>query len=149
MVRFVVLGIMVLLTVPGRGSLAQVDDSTRDTSETWYEDAWTTIVATKGVRFDYVFYRKADNENNGVVIRLRNENEVAVRYAFTIIFRGPAGDKTAQAEGRLQPGEMKTGESDGLFWIPFKHGRRVAEVGLRGIEITRDTDHSATSPPRG
>lgn len=133
----------------GGQSRAQAQDSTRDTSETWYEDAWTTIVTKNGVQFDYVFYRKADDKNNGVVIRLRNENDVAVRYAFTIIFQGPAGDKTAEAKGSLQAGEMKTGEPDGLFWIPFENGRRIAKVGLRGIEITRETDHSAPSPPGG
>lgn len=149
MARFVVLGMVILLVLSGGRSRAQVQDSTRDTRETWYEEAWTPIVTKNGVQFDYVFYRKADNQNNGVVIRLRNVNQVAVRYAFTIIFRGPAGTTTAQAEGSLQPGEMKTGEPDGLFWVPFRDGRRVAEIGLRNIEIALEPNHSASPKSRG
>jgi hypothetical protein len=30
---------------------------------------------------------------------------------------------------------MKTGENDGLFWIPFRDGRSIGEVGLRGFDI--------------
>jgi hypothetical protein len=106
-----------------------------DSTGHWYDTAWTPIVEKEGVRFSYIFYGKADNHNNGVVIRLQNENDRPVRYAFTVIFRGPEGEASARAEGRLVPGEMKTGEKDGLFWIPFTDGRRVGEVGLRGIDI--------------
>ena len=126
---------LALAAVPPAGA----QDSTRapaDTTEPWYDTAWTPIVEKDGVRFAYIFYSRADNENYGVVIRLENKNERPVRYAFTIIFRGPRGEATARAEGRLAPGEMKTGEKDGLFWIPFTDGRTVGEVGLRGIDIS-------------
>lgn len=138
MYRLVVPVILALFLVDGAPQHVQAQDSTQtssDTSRVWYEDAWTPIVTKEGVHFDYLFYQKADSENNGVVIRLQNENDVAVRYAFTVIFRGPEGRSTAQADGRLQPGEMETGEPDGLFWIPFRDGRRIGEVGLRGIEV--------------
>ena len=117
---------------------AWAQDSTRtpaDTTKPWFDTAWTPIVETQGVRFGYIFYSKADTRNNGVVIRLQNQNDRPVRYAFTVIFRGPSGEATARAVGRLAPGEMKTGEKDGLFWIPFTDCRRVGEVGLRGIDI--------------
>ncbi len=141
---------LVLLLLGGlRPAQAQTSPSEAapDSTEPWHEDAWTHIVTKGGVQFAYLFYRKADNVNNGVVIRLRNTNDTTVRYAFTIIFRGPEGEATAQANGRLRPGEMKTGEEDGLFWVPFKDGRRVGEVGLRGIDVTPGSD--GHSPPRG
>jgi hypothetical protein len=137
--RHLLIAVWGALLALGPASPGWAQDSTRapaDTTQPWYDTAWTPIVEKDGVRFGYIFYGKADNRNNGVVIRLQNQNDRPVRYAFTIIFRGPSGEATAQAEGRLAPGEMKTGENDGLFWIPFTDGRRVGEVGLRGIEIT-------------
>jgi hypothetical protein len=61
-----------------------------------------------------------------------------VRYAFTVIFRGPEAEATAEVKGTLNAGEMKTGENDGLFWVPFREtGASVGEIGLRGVEIYR------------
>lgn len=138
-------GLYLLLAV---GS-AQAQDSTAaapDSTRPWHQDAWTPIVTQEGVRIGYIFYSKADTRNNGVVLRLQNGNHYPVRYAFTIIFRGPKGKATARAEGTLQPGEMKTGEKDRLFWVPFKDGRRIGEVGLRGVEVTRLRTNG--TPPR-
>lgn len=148
MSRFARLCLLLALGLVAAGP-AGAQDSTRapsDTTEAWYDTAWTPIVEKNGVRFGYIFYSKADNQNNGVVIRLRNQNDRPVRYAFTVIFRGPGGEATARAQGRLAPGEMKTGEKDGLFWIPFTDGRRVGEVGLRGIDIVPLTEESARGP---
>jgi hypothetical protein len=107
-----------------------------DSARAWSEDAWTAIATRQGVEFAYIFYQKADNANNGVVIRLRNRNDHPVRYAFTVVFRTPNAERTARASGRLQAGEMQTGEPDGLFWIPFKDGRSIGEIGLRRIRIS-------------
>lgn len=112
-------------------ALAQTPDSARH----WTDDAWTPIATRGGVAFSYIFYQKADNANNGVVVRLRNQNAYAVRYAFTVIFRTSNDERTARATGRLDAGEMKTGAADGLFWIPFEDGRTIGQIGLRGIRI--------------
>lgn len=107
----------------------------------WSDEAWTPIVEHQGVAFSYIFYREADNTNNGVVVRLHNENDYSVRYRFDIIFRTGHGDEhVEQVEGTLRAHQMKTGENDGLFWIPFADGRSIGEVGLRGyaIEPIRD-----------
>lgn len=121
------------------GSVRAQDSSETgaDSTETWYEWAWTPIVSKEGVQISYLFYRQADNVNDGVVLRLRNTNDVAVRYSFTILFRGPEDAARSEVEGQLEPGEVKTGDEDGLFWVPFRNGNAVGEVGLRGIEITR------------
>ena len=109
-------------------------DSTGGTS--WREDAWNRITSARGVEFAYLFYSKADNRNNGVVIRLRNQNEYPILYDFTVIFRTPTREATAEARGVLRAGQMKTGEKDGLFWIPFQNvDETIGEVGLRGIRI--------------
>lgn len=129
----VLLGFVTGLVGPG---LAQDTGPAPDSARSWYEDAWTHIVSKNGVHFAYLFYSEADNENNGVVLRLRNENDWTARYAFTVIFRAPDAEATAYAQGTLQPGQMKTGDRDGLFWIPFRDGQRIAEVGLRGIDVS-------------
>jgi flagellar hook assembly protein FlgD len=129
--------IVFLLVIGGQVVWAQDSVATADTARAWHDTAWTPIVVRNGVQIAYIFYSEADNANNGVVIRLRNQNEHPVRYAFTIIFRGPEGEASAQADGRLRAGEMKTGDDDGLFWIPFKDGRSIGEVGLREIEVRR------------
>jgi len=115
---------------------AQAPDTPPDTSRPWHDDAWTNIVEQQGVRIDYIYYPEADNEHDGVVVRLTNTNDGAVRYAFTLIFRAPAAETSAVVRGRLEPGQMKTGDDASLFWVPFRQeDRSLAEIGLRGLRI--------------
>lgn len=102
------------------------------------ESPWTTVATLDSVEVSYIMYRKADNENNGVVVKLVNRRPSAVGYRFTIIFRSTDGGEEAhKASGILGSLEMKTGESSGLFWIPFKDGSQLAEVGIRGFRAER------------
>ena len=119
---------------------AGAQDSTTvppDTSRGWQEDAWTDIVARKSVTVSYIFYQKADTQNDGIVLRLRNRNAHPVRYAFTILFRGPEGSTAAEAAGTVPADSIRVGDQAGLFWIPFEDGRTIGEVGLRGLSLTR------------
>lgn len=126
-------GLLFLIT-----SVVSAQDATSpDSVRAWHDDAWTSIIEQEGVEISYIFYPDADNENNGVVLRLRNTNENPVGYAFTVIFRTPDAERTAHVEGNLGPGEAKTGGSAGLFWVPFRQrDQTIGEVGLRGLEIT-------------
>ncbi len=143
-----ILGILLLVATPS----VRAQDSTTasaDTTQPWYEGAWKRIVEREGVGIAYLFYSEADNENNGVVLRLKNQNDYAVHYEFTVLFRGPQGKASAHAEGTLAPGEMKTGSNSGLFWIPFEDGRRVGELGVRGLEIRRTDGQGRSSQIEG
>lgn len=132
----VLFGFLILGLGPFGTALGQASGEAPDSSRAWHEDAWTRIVEQQGVRIDYIYYPDADNEHDGIVLRLINQNDVAVRYAFTIIFRSPQADTSTQVQGRLAPGQMKTGERAGLFWIPFKdQDRSLGEIGLRGLDI--------------
>jgi hypothetical protein len=137
----------VIVLLGGGPAWGQVPtDAPADTTQPWYDTAWTPILTKDGVRVAYIFYSEADNVNDGVVLRLRNENDYSVRYTFTVIFRGPGAEATARAEGTLEAGQMKTGEEDGLFWIPFREGgHSIGELGLRGFRIQRLDDRR---PPR-
>jgi hypothetical protein len=101
--------------------------------------AWTPLLEHEGVDFSFIFYREADNLHNGVVIKLVNTNAYAVDYRFKVVFK-PAegvGEHVEQVEGRLKAHEARTGDTAGLFWVPFKDGRDIAQVGLRGYKVRR------------
>lgn len=145
-VALLILGVLLLASAPAAGQ-----DSTGvplDTARAWHEDAWSTIVTRDRLTVSYIFYGKADTENNGLVLRLENRNDHPVRYAFTVIFRGPEGEATGQADGQIGAQSMKTGESAGLFWIPFRDGRTVGEVGLRGLTVTPVSEDGAGNASR-
>jgi hypothetical protein len=114
----------------------QAPETAPDTTDPWHDDAWTHIVEREGVRIAYIYYPDADNEHDGIVVRLTNDNDVPVRYAFTLIFRAPDAETTATVRGRLDAGQMKTGDKAGLYWTPFTGtDRSIGEIGLRGLEI--------------
>ncbi|GIV59851.1 MAG: hypothetical protein KatS3mg043_0940 [Rhodothermaceae bacterium] len=100
------------------------------------EWAWKPILMHEGVRFEYLFYPAADNFNNGVVVKLTNTNDHPVAYRFTIIFRAEGATHEEYVEGRLAAREIRTGDAAGLFWVPFRDGRSIGEVGLRGFRVT-------------
>lgn len=130
------------------GATPGPDTTGADTTRAWHDGAWNDIVTREGLSVSYIFYARADNSNNGVVLRLRNHNDYPVRYRFTVIFRGPDGRASAQAHGRVAARSIKTGEHDGLFWVPFKDGRSIGEVGLRGLEVRRETAAVTGGPSR-
>lgn len=131
LVGVVVFGLLAVSPAPGQKGRAPADSA-----QTWHEDAWTDVVRRGGVRISYIYYPEADNEHDGIVLRLENETNGAVRYAFTLIFRAPEADSTVSVQGTLEPGQMKTGEGAGLFWIPFKdEDYHIGEIGLRGLEV--------------
>ncbi len=99
--------------------------------------AWKPMLKHEGVEFKYIFYAEADNENNGVVVMLINRNDYAVTYQFKIIFRAVGAEVLKHVSGELDAKQAKTGDTDGLFWIPFPDGRSIGEVGLRGYKIIR------------
>lgn len=136
------IGLIVVLLVGICVSRARAQQRPRaDTVDAWHEDAWTTIVEETGLKISYIYYPEADNENNGVVLRLENEGETPLRYVFTLVFRAPEADTSTIVRGELQPGKVKTGSASGLFWIPFEGtGYEIAEIGLRGLEVRPEPD---------
>ncbi|WP_263788986.1 hypothetical protein [Salinibacter grassmerensis] len=131
-----IVGVLILTLVPVSVGWAQEERVPGDTSEAWHEDAWTPIIEQDGLQISYIYYPEADTRHDGVVLRLVNENEVPVRYGFTIIFRAPAADTTAPVRGRVGPDATKTGDDAGLFWVPFRgKDRSLGEIGLRGLSV--------------
>jgi len=113
-------------------------DSTGEAA--WARDAWTEITRRRGARLSYIFYREADTENDGVVIRVDNDNDVPIVYDFTVVFRSAAGrEVTDEARGAVPPKTLKTGDMDGrgnLFWIPFPGTEEtIDQVGVRRLKV--------------
>lgn len=111
-------------------------------AQTPVKGPWQEIIQEDGVSFSYLYYREADNINGGIVVKLENTNDYAVDYRFKIIFRADGDEHIEQVEGQLEAGQMKTGDADGLFWVPFNDGRGIGEVGLRGYKITPRTSEA-------
>ncbi len=101
------------------------------------EEAWKPLLEHEGLRFRYIYYSRANTIDDGVVIMLQNLNEYCIRYRFTIVFESSEGSTSADAEGTLASLEMRTGETDGLYWIPFDDGRYIGAIGLRNYTVDR------------
>ncbi|WP_157621316.1 hypothetical protein [Salisaeta longa] len=111
--------------------------STPDSAMAWHEAAWTPMLVRNGLQFYYLFYPRADNHHNGVVIKLQNTNAYPVRYRFEVIFRAANGtERSAVATGRVGAHRLKTGDASGLFWIPFAGtNHTIRTIGLRGYRV--------------
>ncbi len=129
---FFLIGFGMLVSVGIRNAGAQAKTSTD-----W---AWKPLLQHKGVEFSFLFYSEADNANNGVVIKLANTNNYPVVYHFKVVFRSDEKTHVEAVNGFLREGEVKTGSSAGLFWIPFTDGCTISEVELRGYKVSRLTE---------
>jgi len=97
---------------------------------------WQPLTVSEGVEITFVVYRYGGGENAGAVIKLLNRNLVEATYRFRVIFRSDRREWISDpVEGVLQPLEIRTGELSGLWWIPFKDGAPITEVGLKGLRI--------------
>ncbi len=105
-------------------------------AQRWAEMAWKPFLEKEGVRFSYIFYPKADGEHDGVVIKLENTNAYPVRYRFIVVFRSEDTEVQQEVSGTIPAQKMITGDRHGLFWIPFRNGKHIYELGIRGWRIT-------------
>jgi hypothetical protein len=97
---------------------------------------WTQLTESDGVEISFIVHRYGDGRNAGVVIKLANRNTSEASYRFRVMIRSDQRQWTSEAvEGVLDPLEVRTGELSGLWWIPFKDGAPVTEVGLKGLRI--------------
>lgn len=96
---------------------------------------WKTLYNANGFNVAFIFYSNADSYHDGIVVKVHNKNNGSIKYSFELIFRSDSLDKKTTVEGILKPGEIKTGSNSKLFWVPFKDGKTISEVGIKGCRI--------------
>ncbi len=94
-------------------------------------DPWNKLVEENRCKVSFIFYGKADNYNNGIVIKIENENKFKIGYRFTIIAKTEKIKKEKTFTGELKADEMITGSNNNLFWIPELNGAAITEVGIK------------------
>lgn len=110
--------------------------------------AWKPLLQEGGVSFTYIYYAKPGSTVDGVVVKVANTNDYAVRYRFKVVFRTDGDERVEEAGGTLAAHEARTGDADGLYWVPFLDGRPIIEFGLRGYEVTRLAEEPPGSTER-
>lgn len=101
---------------------------------------WKELANKNGLFVEFLFYSEADNTNNGVVVKLENKNNYRIHYAFDLIFRSADADTTQFVTGIMLNNQVKTGSNDNLFWVPFKDGRFIGEVGLTNFKVSERSE---------
>ena len=102
------------------------------------EGPFKKLYDNHGLIVSFIFYSEGDGEkNNGVVIYLENKNEYDILFKFALIFRAVNIDREKLTTGTLKAKEKRTGSNDGLFFIPFKDGRSLSEVGIRNVRVSK------------
>ena len=96
---------------------------------------WQRLFADENIAFKFIFYSKADNYNNGVVMKIENKLGEEIEFSFRLIFRSLEEEKSQNVSGRLKPHEIITGSSRGMFFIPFADGKSISELGITDIKI--------------
>lgn len=110
---------------------------------------WQPITTERGVDFAFIVYPYGDGANAGAVVKIANRNTTPVTYRFRVVFRSEDRQWTSDVvRGRLDALEVRTGEMSGLWWIPFKDGAPITEVGLKGLRI-RIEQENAVPPDSG
>lgn len=94
-------------------------------------DPWIKLLKDNNCIVSFIFYSKADNYNNGIVIKIENKNKFTIRYRFTIIAKIETVEKEKIFKGELTAVEIRTGSNNNLFWIPELKGKSITEIGIK------------------
>ena len=94
-------------------------------------DPWKKLVEENHCKVSFIFYSKADNYDNGIVIKIENKNKFFIEYRFIVIVRTATVEKEKIFKGEITAGGIKTGSNNNLFWIPKINGKSITEVGIK------------------
>ena len=98
---------------------------------------WTELAAKKGISISFIFYKKANNIKNGIVLKIKNDNEYDVVYNFTLIFKAGKELKEEFISGEINSRQIKAGSSDGLFFLPFDKTKTISELGIKKLKVAK------------
>ncbi len=105
-----------------------------------FANPWQKVAEYKGLDVSFLFYKKANNSYNGIVLKLHNKNEYRIFYQFELVFQSKLREKTELVEGYLNPEEIITGSNYNLFFLPFKDSTTISHLGLQKIKVVQESD---------
>lgn len=100
-------------------------------------DPWKKLVEEKNCNVSFIFYSKANNVNNGLVIKIENKNDFNINFEFTIIAKSNNKMKEKTFKGIIGRGKIITGSNNDYLWIPKLNGESIAEVGIKKWKFSR------------
>jgi len=98
---------------------------------------WKKLVEEKKCNVSFIFYSKANNVNNGLVIKIENKNDSDINFRFTIIAKSINLIKEKTFSGIIGKGKIITGSNNDYLWIPELNGESIAEVGIKKWKFYR------------
>lgn len=98
---------------------------------------WEKITEKKGISISFIFYKKANDSANGIVLKIKNDNDYNVIYSFTLIFIADSISKEQIVAGEIKAKQIKTGSSDGLFFLPFDETKTISQLGIKKLAVKK------------
>ncbi|OGU35849.1 MAG: hypothetical protein A2068_06120 [Ignavibacteria bacterium GWB2_35_6b] len=100
---------------------------------------WENITEKNGLSISFMFYMKANNSVNGIVLKIKNNNNYKVVYSFTLIFIADSISKEEIVAGEIKPKQVQAGSNDGLFFLPFDETKIISQIGIKKLAVKKIT----------
>jgi len=128
------LSILILSGLVGVDAARSQDVKPVTTSSDW---AWRPVLNQEGIEVEYIFYAEKEGVDDGVVMKLVNNNDYDVRYSFTVVIRSLESVFEKKVNGLVKARTLITGDEAGLYWVPFSGGESIGELGIRAYRFAR------------
>jgi len=90
-----------------------------------------------GLSISFIFYKKANNTTNGIVLKIKNNNDFKVIYSFTLIFIADTNSKEEIVAGEINANHTQAGSNDGLFFLPFDETKIISQIGIKKLAVKK------------
>ncbi len=104
------------------------------TSSDW---AWRPVLIQDGIEVEYIFYAEKESVDDGVVMKVVNNNDYDMSYSFTVVIRSVESVFEKRVSGVVKARTLITGDEAGLYWVPFSGGESIGELGIRAYKFKR------------
>ena len=98
---------------------------------------WEKITEKNGLYISFIYYTKANNSTNGIVLKIKNNNKYNVVYSFTLIFISDNFSKEEIVAGEIKANQIQAGSNDGLFFLPFDETKIISQVGIKKLAVKK------------
>lgn len=96
------------------------------------------IMSKENVDIAYIYYKEGDGvKNNGLNLYIHNRNKFEIKISFILIFNTDSLSKEVFVKDTLNAGEISTGSTNNLYWLPFKKQIQIRELGIKKLKIEK------------